>query len=210
MGFWRTAEDFLFTDKTISESREAQAARALAQSRAASQAHALGDLQGKIKKEDPLAALLLQLAPGGMIEAMQKTYEPANVAGGDTRLQGVRPVVTAPKLGMDAGVGFTQTPGGTAFTGERPTTKMERANMQNMRADNTHQAATLNFAMEQFAKTHPLEAAKLAEMIRHNQAQEGIGWFNAKKPPSSAVNINMGGGSGGSELPQGYNIRPRQ
>jgi len=194
MGFWRTLDD-VAGGKTISQSRDAQAARVAGQHAAIQQREQLQDLQRKIGKSDPTAAMMLALDPEGMLKTLQKGYEPATLSGGQTRMggPGVRPV-TAPVLGMDGGHTFTQTPQGTAFTGQRPQSHVEKETAGHNRAQEAHQAADLDFRVQQAADALGMRKEELAALIKYREGQQAIGWFNAKKPPSSAVNISVGGG----------------
>jgi hypothetical protein len=211
MGFWRTL-DAIAGGKTITQARDEQAARALAQQRATQQAHLMGDIQGKLKKQDPMLAMLMQLNPEKASEALATHYQAANVAGGDTRYLGpTRNAYAPPKLVMDNGVTGTQTSTGTTWNSPRPVTAKEKVDMGNIGADNTRADADLQFRLQQAADLLGIRREELEALTKYRTEQQKIGWYNAKKPPSSGVSINVGGGgSGSSELPTGYSVRPRQ
>lgn len=194
IGFWRQLGDFMGGmvpgSGGIQGMRDIRTKREQGAMAAQQQQAALAALQQKIGKENPTMALMMAVDPQGALKALGTQFEASNLEGGASRQFGRGGgMVTAPKMVMDNGVAGIQTPQGTKWGKPRPVTSVEAANMTNMGADNDLAERKFTAEIEQFAKTHGLDAQQLAETIRHNRAQEGLGWKREGR-------IGAGGGGG--------------
>lgn len=151
LGFFLTGTEGLSYKRD--EAMSYAAAQAAAEERAAREA-ALRQ-QAKAAGLDEAGILAMGLNPVEFGKSLGTNYEAANVSGGDSRTFGNgRATFTAPKIGVDGGFGYTQTPEGIEWGDQRG------QNYDEVTAEGT-----------------------LAETGRHNRATEGLDWakFNHEK-----------------------------
>lgn len=137
---------------------------------------ALADSLGMTPREK----LIFTADPEAWVKANATGLETANVGGGDSRMNGATGAVsTAPKVGMEKGAGYTQTPGQTTPTGVLPVSPQ-----QQLDAD---QKAAQDKAMEAYHQA----------MITIAQQRANADTTRANKPPL---------GNGGNWLPPGARV----
>lgn len=121
------------------------AAQRAAQRTSAAQQAQIGALRQAGYGEDQIIAFLNN--PEKWSESLATGIEATNVEGGNSRYTGGAngKFITAPKLGVDGGYGYSQTPEGTTWGNQRGASYAEKT-----------------------------DAGTLAETGRHNRAQEGI------------------------------------
>lgn len=114
LGFFLTGSNGLSAQRE--EAMAYEAAQSAAEERARREA-ALAE-QAQSAGIDPGGVLAMQLNPEKFGESYSTNYEAANVSGGDSRLVKGR-LITAPKVGVDEGYGYTQTPDGIEWGEQR-------------------------------------------------------------------------------------------
>lgn len=146
--------------------------------------------------DDPVAMIAATANPGEFGKNLATGYGAANVSGGDSRVFGNPArggsVYTAPKLGIDGGQGYTQTPEEMRVTGARGPSIAERQAEFKNAADIDAEIQRLQIAKGQLA----VQQGQLGiNRDAYNARLRGVGGFGTP---------GVGGGSLGSgDLPDG-------